>query len=505
MKVLPAGLLREAEAAAIASGAATVEGLMEAAVEGCLRVFAARPDWPRRVLVLAGKGNNGNDALLLASNLRSAGREVVVVSAGPITERTRVNLEQVKREESSAWIWPDHPEVGGSWTVVDGLLGTGSSGEPRGAVAEMLNWSDGKEIHGVRVALDFPSGMDPDTGSVAGPCFRADWTLAIGAVKPGCLADAARGRVGRLLAITLPLAFPPSGKGEAFIGPGEACRWIRPLPADLYKHRKGEVAVWAGSPGMAGAALLASRAALRAGAGLVRLFTHPELVPLLAVATPEVMVRAVECRGALPETLVQSGTILAGPGVGRSKDAGLLLRRLAEETRAAVLLDADALHPLAGQPECLAQFSKRGCVLTPHAGELAVLLGERSTGRREAVKAWHARHPGTVLVAKGPNTLVIDHLGAISHNATGHPGMATAGMGDVLSGIITALMAGGYPPDIAARLGVCWHGRAAELAVEGGAEQTLVAGDVIESLPAAWSEMERLAAGSASGPARWSG
>lgn len=490
MKILSTAGIREVEARAIASGAATAAGLMEVAVAGCLEFFVSRHDLPRRALVLAGKGHNGNDALLLASLLRAGGWEVETVLSEAPAKRTGIDLEAVRGEERLARVWPDRPEPRGRWTVVDGLLGSGVSGAPRGAAAEMLRWSAGLGGDMRRIALDFPSGLDPDTGVVHEPCFMADWTLAIGSVKPGCLVDAARNHTGRLAGIPLPLDLPDSA--ENFVLPRDAASWVKPLPSNIHKYRKGEVAVWAGSPGMAGAAVLASRAALRAGAGVVRLFTHPDVEAALSLATPEIMVQAVRPDGPLPGKLVEAGTILAGPGVGRGAGAATLLRRFAEETRASLLIDADALHLLAAQPELVGLFSARPCVLTPHSGELAVLTGGLVGERKAAVENWHRKHPRTTLVAKGPNTLVVDPLGRISWNGTGHPGMATAGMGDVLSGVIAALLARGYAPETAARLGVCWHGRAAELAVQNGGESNLIAGDVTVSLPAAWREMECL-------------
>jgi ADP-dependent NAD(P)H-hydrate dehydratase / NAD(P)H-hydrate epimerase len=499
MKILSAASVRRLEADAIASGAATAAGLMSLAVAGCLEFILSRHDLPKNVLVLAGKGHNGNDALLLASQLRAHGWRVETILTDPPEARARMDLEGIRDEETRARVWSDRPEWSpcngkcGKWTVVDGLLGSGVSGAPRGAVAEILLWLGGIQDGMTCVALDFPSGMDPDTGEFGELCFAADWTMAIGAVKPGCLVDAARKKVGRLVPIPLDLDW--GAGGEDFVTVEVGAGWILPLSADVHKYRKGEVVVWAGSPGMGGAAVLASRAALHAGAGVVRLYTHPDLVPQVALATPEVMVSPVSWDGPLPEKWVGAKVILAGPGIGRSPEAAVFLRRLVEETCASLLLDADALHLLAAQPELLGQMTGRACVLTPHAGELAVLNGVPVVERRAAADYWHQRHSRTVLVAKGPNTLVMDGDGRISFNGTGHPGMATAGMGDVLSGVIAALLARGYSAGVAARLGVCWHGLAADRAAARGSETTLTAGEVICALGTAWRELEARKAG----------
>jgi NAD(P)H-hydrate epimerase len=494
MKILTASVLREWEAREIASGRVHETELMRVAVAGGAAFLRQWPDAPRRLLVLAGKGHNGNDGLLLASVLRADGWEVEVVLSHPPDQRRSIGIPEVAAEAAAARVWPDIPAPTGRWTVVDALLGSGGDGAPRGATADMLAWAD-RFLHAsgsVGVALDVPTGL----GS-AGPVFTAAVTLAIGAVKPECLRDASIHHVGRLVPVALPLRDAPPG-GE-FITPLDAAAWVRPLPAGLHKYRRGEVSVWAGSPGMAGAAALASRAALRAGAGIVRLWTHPDVVATLAVATPEVMVASVADDGPLPPALVGSSVLLAGPGVGRTEASARLLRRLGEETRAALVLDADALVLAAADPALLRAAGARTWVATPHTGELARFLDEPVVERAEALRILCARHPQGVWVAKGPRTLVAD-ADTITWNGTGNPGMATAGMGDVLGGIIAALLGQGLSASVAARLGVCWHGAAADAAACAGAEATLTAGDVIEHLPTAWARFQELGRGGFNAP-----
>jgi len=486
MNILPPEAMRAWEARETAAGRADAAGLMRAAVDGCARFLLAWPDAPRRLLVLAGKGNNGNDGLLLAATLRAAGWDVRTVLADPPESRRPCAWPEVAAEAARAAVWPALPVAdaeGGRWTVADALLGSGASNAPRGACAELITWAAAwKARHGgMAVALDAPSGLGTE-----GPVFPAEATLALGAVQPACLRDAHRALVGRIVPVLLPLGTAP--EPDRFITPEMAARWVRPLPAALHKYRRGTVAVWAGVPGMAGAAVLAARAAVRAGAGLVRLFTHPELAPVLAAAVPEVQVASVDAGTPFPETLVGAPVLLAGPGVGRSPQAARLLRRLAEETRAALVLDADALTLAAADESLFSLAAGRPVVATPHAGEWGRFFQDVPAEREEVVDALRRRHSGVVWVAKGPNTLVGAPDG-LTWNGTGNPGMAAAGMGDVLGGMVATLLARGHPAPEAARLAVCWHGLAADLAARTVPEAVLTAGDVLEHLPQAWAAL----------------
>lgn len=496
MNILPPEVMRAWEARETEAGRADEAGLMRAAVDGCARFLINWPEAPRRLLVLAGKGNNGNDGLLLAATLRAAGWEVRAALTDVPEKRRPCAWPEVSAEADRAAVWPQPPleeAEGGRWTMVDALIGSGACGAPRGAAAEMLAWAAAwRQRHGgVAVALDTPSGLGTE-----GLVFTADATLAIGAVRPDCLKDAHRARVGRIVPVPLPLAGAP--EPDRFITPQVASRWVRSLPVGVHKYRRGVVAIWAGGPGMVGAAVLAARGAVRSGAGLVRLYTHPELVPVLApvlaAAVPEVLVAPLHGQDPLPQPLIDAPVLLAGPGVGRSPQAGQLLRHLAEKTRAALVLDADALVLAAADESVFSRAAGRSVVATPHAGEWARFFHEVPAERADVVKALRQRYSEVVWVAKGPNTLVAAADG-ITWNGTGNPGMASAGMGDVLGAVVAALLARGHPVPEAARLAVCWHGLAADLAVQSVPEALLTAGDVLEFLPRAWAMLEELRRG----------
>jgi NAD(P)H-hydrate epimerase len=444
--------------------------------------------------VLAGPGHNGNDGLLLAARMRARGWPVRCVLSRPADRRRPAPCPEIQAEAATAETWSGTLRIEGRWTIVDALLGSGSSGPARGVELEMLRAVSSLSLESghFKLAVDLPSGLDADTGVAGEAAFEAEATLAIGAVKRGCLRDAARPWVGRIVAVPLPLPEPEGG--EFFLLPGDAARWVRPLPADVHKYRRGEVSIWAGSPGMAGAAVLASRAALRAGAGLVRLWTHPEVSKELTASVPEVMTGVLEPGQPLPLALKRSGVLLAGPGAGRGPGAAAMLDQLIRETAGALVLDADALFLAAERPSILPAGGVRPWVATPHTGELARFFVHPPGERVDAVRELVARHPGSIWVAKGPNTLVGD-AGGVTWNGTGNPGMATAGMGDVLAGMTAACLARGLRPADAARLAVSWHGLAADRAARRIPEATLTAGDVLAALPAAWRWLERRAAG----------
>lgn len=488
MNILEPAAMRAWERREIASGRADEAELMRAAVAGAAAFLRSWREAPRRLLVLAGKGNNGNDGLLLAATLRAEGWEVCVRLSTPPEARRKIALEEVAREAAAAEVWSggDGSFPAGPWTVVDALAGSGAVGELRGAVAEMVAAAEVlRQCPGSRfVSLDTPSGL-----GTKGVVFAADATVVLGAVPPLCLRDANRRWVGRLVPVALPLRGAP--EADRFITPEVAARGLPRLAVDGHKYQRGEVAVWAGSPGMAGAAALAAHAALRAGAGVVRLWTHPELVGSgsMALVPPEVMVRPLPWDAPWPEALVRAPVILAGPGVGRGKEAATILRRLGEETRAALVLDADALALAAQDTSIFAVARERRVVATPHAGEWKRLLGYSPEEREEAARALILRHPGVAWLLKGPNTLVGD-ADSITWNGTGNPGMASAGMGDVLGGVVAALLARGLGAGAAARLGACWHGLAADLACRAVPEALLTAGDVLRALPEAWAVLE---------------
>jgi len=489
--------------------------LMERAGAGVAdAVERLAPDGP--VTVVCGKGNNGGDGLVVARLLRQAGRPVAVVCLAPAEQLSgdaRTNLERLPGEP------PLRPD-GGSWgagqeppaesgavalaqadapdaVLVDALLGTGFEGEPRGAVAAAI-----EAINDARrpvVSVDVPSGVDASTGVVAGAAVSASVTVTFHAAKPGLWIMPGKAHAGAVH--TIDIGIPRGAPMEAQVGLIED-RVAERLPrrdASWTKFKSGQVLVVGGSRGLTGAPTMAARASMRAGAGYVTACVPDSLQPVLAAAgTPEMMTRALAEDGAGSLVEAAADTVLAaaerggalalGPGLGRSQDAFALARRLAREAQLPLVLDADGLNAHAGR---LGELATRtaASVLTPHAGELARLLAldsaevERERLQRVRETAAQAQ---AVTVLKGDDTLVAEPSGRVAVSAGGTPALATAGTGDVLTGVIAALLAQGLDPFTSAAAGVWLHARAGRQAARrlGGVEG-VIATDVIDALPAA--------------------
>lgn len=470
---------------------ARMKDLMRQAVSGALREI--QPLLPARghALFLVGPGHNGDDAVLLAWEMRELGWEVELLLSRAPGKRVHPDPRVKAKVWKKALVWPAKPEgflgATGPRLVVDGLLGLGAVPPPRPPETAILNWiARERRPTDLFVALDLPTGLHPSEGHAPGAVFSADITVALGSVKSGCLRDQALPHVGRLHGVPVDFGTPPPKSNADFLLPSGAVRLIRPRPANLHKHSAGIVHLWTGSTTYPGAALLASEGALRSGAGYVRLFTDRPLTTAIPGRLPELLLSPHPEGTApdLPPFQNQATALVVGPGLPPSEALADFLARLLPNSTVPIVLDAGALDLVASHPEWL-ETAKAPVILTPHAGELARLLGQKVTERAEAARVWLDRHPHTILVAKGPHTLVASADHPLSHNGSGNPAQATAGTGDVLAGLIGGLLAAGYPPFDAARLAAVWHGLAADLAASGGGPSVL-ATDLIRHLPAAW-------------------
>ncbi|GIP28260.1 bifunctional NAD(P)H-hydrate repair enzyme Nnr [Paenibacillus sp. J23TS9] len=455
-------------------------------------------------LILAGKGNNGGDGLVAARYLREAGIGVTVVYALPPEQLQGDALLQ--REAALALGIPmlvhgrDAVDYGACTGIVDALLGTGAHGEPRGAYADMIAAANasGKTI----VSADIPSGVNADTGEVSQLCIAARLTVCLAFLKRGLTQYPGAEAAGEVVvrSIGIPSELCSQQEGLAFLLTEGTLRGrlrvdtARRRSPDGHKGTYGHVLVAAGSPRMSGAGLLCSRAALRAGSGLVTWALPAPLLPHMAGAAPEIML-APAADGDWDEAsaesvlgLAESRDVLAiGPGLGRFDGDGRWLRSLWEGAECPLVVDADALNMLA-DCEDMASWTgrKADTVLTPHPGEMARLAGlstkEIQRDRMAAAVHYAAAHQVT-LVLKGARTIIAAPNGTAYVNMTGNAGMATGGSGDVLTGIIGALLAQGLTGPQAAAYGVYLHGLAGETAAERrGHMSSLIAGDLIEAL-----------------------
>jgi hydroxyethylthiazole kinase-like uncharacterized protein yjeF len=485
--------------------------LMERAGTGVAwAVEELAPDGP--VAVICGKGNNGGDGLVAARLLREAGREVLVLTTGSPEELGGDARENLLR-------LPGVPPVqlasggplGGSAAIVDALLGTGFAGEPRGTVAEAI---DAVNAAGAPVvSVDAPSGVDASTGVVCARAVRADVTVTFHAAKPGLWIHPGKAHAGevRTLDIGIPRGAPDTAESPVgLIGPSVLAELPRRGTSST-KFSSGHVLVAGGSRGLIGAPQMAARAAMRAGAGYVTACVPASLQGILASGgPPELMTRglpdeddahsAAGVEGVL-EAAQRGGALALGPGLGRTPGAVAFARELARRAPVASVIDADGLNAHAGRLPDLAQ-REAPTVLTPHAGELGRLL-ELPSEEIERERLRHVRAAAqlaqAVVVLKGDDTLIARPPGSGSAPGVvavspGHsPALATAGTGDVLTGVIAALLAQGLDPFAAAAAAVWLHaaaGRAAARTV--GAAEGVIATDVIAALPAVRTGAEQL-------------
>jgi ADP-dependent NAD(P)H-hydrate dehydratase / NAD(P)H-hydrate epimerase len=465
--------------------------LMERAGAGLARLTAdLAPEGA--VVVVCGKGNNGGDGLVAARLLRDEGRDVRVLLTGAAEDLrgdAAVNLERLPGD-------PPEPfaadALEGAAAIVDALLGTGFAGEPRepirGAIAA-INATDA-----VVVAADVPSGVDASTGVVAGAAVRARATATFHAAKPGLWITPGKTHAGevRVIEIGIP-AGAPAAADVGLIRPAALALIPRREPGST-KFSEGAVLVVGGSAGLTGAPSLASEAAARAGAGYVITGVPGSLSLIFELRLLEVMTRALPDEdGSFATAAVEpalhaaerADAMVLGPGLGRAEGAGVFARELARRVELPLLLDADGLNAHAGDLGALAG-RRAPTILTPHEGELGRLL-ELESSAVAARRLEHARAAAAqaqaIVVLKGDDTLVADPGGlvAVSPGATG--ALATAGTGDVLSGVLAAVLSRGVEPFMAACAGVRLHARAGIHAAHEKGVDGVIARDVVEALP----------------------
>jgi len=480
--------------------------LMERAGTGVARaVERLAPDGP--VAVVCGKGNNGGDGLVVARLLREAGRQVRVACVAPpqdfggdaLVNLTRLPGEQPVQLPSDAGPPAARRRAAAfdsATVVVDALLGTGFSGSPRGAVADAIAAIN--DTSAPVVSVDVPSGVDASTGVVAELAARATLTVTFHAAKPGLWIRPGKGYAGEVQ--TLDIGIPRGAPRDADVGliaPSVHER-LPSRTACSTKFTSGHVFVVGGSRGLTGAPRMAAQASMRAGAGYLTACVPASLQAVVAGAgPPELMTRGLADEdGALAEAAAASalnetargGALALGPGLGRSEGAVAFARRLARESNNALVLDADGLNAHAGRLRELAG-RRAPTVLTPHAGELGRLL-ELDSAEIEGRRLQHVRTAAqlarAVVVLKGDDSLIADPGGRVAVSPGASPALATAGTGDVLTGVIAALLAQGLDAFTAAAASVWLHVAAGrEAARRQGAPEAVIASDVIDALPAA--------------------
>jgi NAD(P)H-hydrate epimerase len=480
--------------------------LMEAAGAAVAEAVAGRaPEGPVRVV--CGKGNNGGDGLVAARLLREMGFATEVLLLWPADELSADATANLRRLEPATIFEIDDDvaaRLTGSGAIVDAIFGTGFSGAPREPAAAAIEAIGAAKKGGAAVvACDVASGVDAGTGEVAGAVVEADVTVTFHGAKVGHYVAPGKWATGEL--VVAPIGIPAGAPGPAAAGVIEAAV-LALLPrrgAQSTKFSSGQVTIAGGSRGLTGAVRMSSTAAIRAGAGYATVAVPADLEPAFEAAEVEVMSKGI---GATPgrlgleaaEELLAAferaaGGVL-GPGLGRDEDSLALVREVAPRIEAPLVIDADGLNAFAGQLDRLAA-RRAPTVLTPHAGELGRLLerdsdeiGERRIAAAREAAAWS----GAVVVLKGDDTIVTDGE-RVAVNAVSAPGLATAGSGDVLSGMTAALLARGLGPFAAACAAVFAHARAGqEAARRVGLVESVIATDVIASIPAGLRPADRV-------------
>lgn len=438
--------------------------------------------WPTcdQLHIFCGKGNNAGDAYLLAALAKERGHHVSLwqVDAAPARGDALLARQRALAAGVSVQVWQGQRPASG--LIIDGLLGTGLKGEVRPAFKEAVAAINASGLP--VLAVDIPSGLCADTGCVLGDAVRAEVTLSFIGLKRGLFTADGKDHCGKIFFSDLQAPAQVYREQDAQVQRLDLAHEMLALPArsrTAHKGLFGHVLVVGGDSGMGGAAILAVSAAARAGAGLISCATRAEHIPALLACRPEVMALAVATPAQLEPLLEKATVVVVGPGLGREPWGRDLLAKVMASDCAKVL-DADALNLLAEN-----EFTRGHgeIIVTPHPGEAARLL-QSSTADihrdRYAAAAKLRERYQTTVVLKGAGTIVADAHG-LTVCGDGNPGMATGGMGDVLSGIVGALLAQGLSASQAARLGVCAHAVAADQAAAAG-ERGLLASDVIDQL-----------------------
>jgi hydroxyethylthiazole kinase-like uncharacterized protein yjeF len=487
--ILTSAQMRAAEETAFARGV-EVETLMNqagAGIAGAVRKFFPHPG---KCIVFAGKGHNGGDALVAAEGLKRGGWEIDIRLPFPEADCSELTRKKLGVLRDAPPI-PNAAAVRMAPTIIlDGLLGLGTESFLREPIRSAT-----REINQLRTernasvfAIDLPTGLNADSGEIDPDCVVADFTITIGFAKHGLIVDPALDFVGRIEVVPLADLAPGEGAPNEIIAIAPSLASLLPRRKfSAYKNQFGRVGVVAGSKGFVGAALLTAQGALRAGAGLVEIFVLEEIYSIVASAAPiEAMVKPVRSyRDLLEEEKIDVWAV--GPGLGKAHAAHLL--RFIERAEKPMVVDADGLNILAEKIGVLEHcLGKR--LLTPHPGEM-----ERLIHPGKMTRAWIARNvceqlPITLLF-KGSRTIVCEQNRPLSYNNTGNPGMATGGMGDVLTGVCAGLAGQGLSFYDAARVGAWLCGRAAEMSIfnANASEESLLPCDVLGNLGRAFRDL----------------
>ena len=509
MKVVTAHEMRQIDQQTIEQIGLPGVVLMEHAGSAVVRAIHQHFPECRQVAIVVGKGNNGGDGLVIARQLALAGQPIqifLVSSPESFAGDALTNLQIAQNLDlpitpilSAVALKEQKSQIASADLIVDSIFGTGLRGGVHGFIGDVIECLN--ETEKPVVAIDLPSGLSADTGIAEGACIEATYTVTMGLPKRGNLIHPGADLTGQLEVADI--GFPSSVIDAQNIQinwtqPSDAAQRLPARPTHSHKGTYGRVFVAAASTGMTGAAALTSAGALRVGAGLVTLGAPKSLNPILEVKLTEVMTLslpetaegslALEAKSHIIEAVERTKSVLAiGPGLSQYPETVTLVHSLIQETDTPTVIDADGINALSKSKAILSSLSPQ-TVLTPHPGEMARLIGgsvEALERDRIGIAQRFAQAHNVTLVLKGAPTVVAGGNGEVWINSTGNAGMATGGMGDVLTGLIAGLIAQKVSPFNAAVLGVYLHGLAGDIVAESIGMHGLMAGDVLNHVPKA--------------------
>lgn len=464
----------------------------------------------KKVVIFCGKGNNGGDGYVVARYLRDMGARITVFLVGECTDvkgdaahNLRI-LANIGSDVLPVHKWEHTELILGAHIVVDALLGTGVTGPVKGLIADLVGIIN--NIDAPIVSVDLPTGLESDTGAVHGACVKADVTVTMAHIKRGLLFCPGREHAGRVVVANIGIPKEVSQKSgvNCFRLSAKYIQNVLPeRPLNTFKNKCGQVFLLAGSVGLTGAATFSAEAALRIGAGMAILGVPKSLNPILEQKLTEVMTLPLpetnsqslsyEAKSLISDKFEWSDVLAIGPGLTTHQDSIKLVKWILDKFNKPIVLDADALNCLKDETDTLRKRAKGDLILTPHPGELSRIIGvstKKILANPVEVSRSTAQKLKVVLILKGAPTVIAAPDGFVFINSTGNPGMATAGMGDVLTGVVAGLVAQGMSPLDGALAGVYLHGFAGDLAKSRFGEAGLLAGDVLDCIPRAMKYFE---------------
>lgn len=490
--------------------------LMENAGRGAADFYReVMPDLAeRRIVIVAGSGNNGGDGFVLARLFHEQGARVQVVCLRPLEKLqgdALTNFRILPKLAIQVYVWDQNSDLESQlkWikeadVIIDAILGTGLSNDVRGLYRDVIDAIN--QMQKPVLAVDVPSGLDASTGKILGTAVRANATATFGLPKIGQMVEPGEDYVGKLKVVDIGIpkcVVDSSNIQRWWLQEEYLAGWLTQRNASTHKGRSGHVAVLSGSLGKTGAATLICEGAAHVGAGLVTLFIPASLNPIVEVKLTEAMTYPIAetdehtpAQAALPNILsfLQGKQALAmGPGISLHADTRELVKSLLLKAACPMVLDADALTALADHRELFEETSQP-LVLTPHPGEMARLIHgttQEVQDNRLDVAAEFSRKYGVNLVLKGHRTVIAAPDGRLAVNGSGNPAMASGGMGDTLTGMIAGFLAQGLEPFRAACLGVFVHGAAADRCIARVASRGLLASQILNEIPAVIGRLER--------------